>query len=942
MLVLVDDHSRYSSTHTLPHSPQQNGVAESRIREITKIARCLLAHASTPPSLWGYALLHATLLLNLRSHPCHTATTPTELWSGTKPDAAGLRVWGCKAYVLIPPPERTHGKLASRALECVYLGHNRDSPGYLFLHPPSGRLIRSIDVVFDETTPYYSSPPPDPLPPPTRPLAWTDTVLLPLLPPAPLLPPLPTPLPPPSSADIYDPTAPASPAHSAAPSPSSPSYSPSHPSQQPQQQPQGQQQQQQQPQQQPQGQQQQPQQQQQQQPQQQPQQQQHPQQQQQQGQPQQQPQGQQQQPQQQQQQGQPQQQPQQQQQGQQQWPPQQPQGQPQQQQQQPQQRPQQQQGVQQQQQQQRRRASARSSPFLLPRMHTRSLDPILGTPPPSSLHQLEDSHEEFAMVRHHTPSIFTLYPDLFGALILSAISAPTIFVPTTFQEAITCPDADKWLAAIFLECEAFIRNDSFIDVPLPPDANLVEGKWIFRVKQLPGEEPVYKARYVAKGFTQTWAEDYWFTFAPTLRQATLRTLMDIGARDDMEIDSMDVSNAFLQGELHERIFLRRPPGFHAAFPENTVWQLKRPVYGLKQAPREWHAKLSATLQSLGFSPSHSDASLFIRSSPSRFFISVYVDDMILLADTRADMDHVKRSLQERLKCKDLGPLQNYLGMAITRDRSARTITLSQSHYIGQVLEKFEMAQAKPVSTPLPFGHQLAPPTSPSTSSRPYAELVGSLMYAMMCTRPDLAYPVSVLARFVGPGRHTEEHWTAAKRVLRYLRGTRDHALTLGGSSPPLLSGFSDSSWADCQPDRRSSQGYGFTLGSGLISWRSTRSSAIALSSCEAELYAGTMAAQESRWLCFLLAELGVPQRCPTLWCDNASTIHLTQDPVFHGRSKHIELRYFFIRELVQQNLIAVRKIAAEANLADIFTKALLRPAHSALLRLIGLAPPGAP
>ncbi|CAI7846245.1 unnamed protein product [Closterium sp. NIES-54] len=390
----------------------------------------------------------------------------------------------------------------------------------------------------------------------------------------------------------------------------------------------------------------------------------------------------------------------------------------------------------------------------------------------------------------------------------------------------------------------------------------------------------------------------------------------------MEIDSMDVSNAFLQGDLHERIFLCRPPGFHAAFPDDTVWQLRRAVYGLKQAPREWHAKLSATLQSLGFSASHSDASLFIRSSPRRVLISVYVDDMILLADSKTAMDQVKRSLQERLKCKDLGPLQNYLGMTITRDRPARTITLSQSHYIGQVLEKFEMAQAKPVSTPLPFGHQLAPPTSPSASSRPYAELVGSLIYAMMCTRPDLAYPIS--------------------RVLRYLWGTKDHALALGGSSPPLLSGFSDSSWADSQPNRRSSQGYGFTLGSGLINWRSSRSSVVALSSYEAELYAGTMAAQESRWLCFLLAELGAPQRCPTLWCDNASTIHLTQDPVFHGRSKHIELRYFFIRDLVQQGLIAVRKIAAEANLADIFTKALLRPAHSTLLRLIGLAPPGVP
>ncbi|CAI7729998.1 unnamed protein product [Closterium sp. NIES-54] len=512
----------------------------------------------------------------------------------------------------------------------------------------------------------------------------------------------------------------------------------------------------------------------------------------------------------------------------------------------------------------------------------------------------------------HTLFLASIFHDFLGLPVLGATSTPTIFTPSTFKEAIACLDADRWIAAIFLECEAFIRNDSFVHVPLPADANLVDGKWFFRVKQLPGEDPVYKARYCAKGFTQTWAEDYWLTYAPTVKPPTLRTLLDVGARDNMEICSMDVFNAFLQGDLHGRIFLRRPLGFHAAFPENTVWQLRRPVYGLKQAPREWHAKLSATLGSLGFSVSHSHASLFLRSSPRRFFIL------------------------------DLGDLTHYLGMAITRDRPARTITLSQSHYISQILEKFEMTQASPMATPLPFGHQLAPPTSPSSSSHPYAELVGSLMYAMMCTCPDLAYPISVLARFVGPGRHTEVHWKAAERVLRYLRGTKDHALTLGGSSPPFLSGFSDSSWADSQLDRRSSQGYGFTLGSDLVTWRSTRSSSVSLSSCEAELYVGTMAAQESRWLCFLLPELGAPQPCPTLWCDNASTIHLTQDPVYHARSKHIELCYFFIRELVQRGLLAVCKIAAEANLADIFTKALLRPAHSALLRLIGLARPGAP
>jgi hypothetical protein len=206
----------------------------------------------------------------------------------------------------------------------------------------------------------------------------------------------------------------------------------------------------------------------------------------------------------------------------------------------------------------------------------------------------------------------------------------------------------------------------------------------------------------------------------------------------------------------------------------------------------------------------------------------------------------------------------------------------------------------------------------------------------VCTRPDLAFPVSVLSRYVAVGRHTDLHWKAAKRVLRYLRSSTDLTLLIGGSSPPLLEGFTDSSWADDLTDRRSSQGYGFRLGSGLISWRSTRSSSIALSSCEAELYAGTMAAQEARWLCFLLAELGFPQQPPTLWCDNQSTIALTKDPVFHNRSKHIQIRDFFIRDLVQRGELVVQHIPTEDNIADIFTKALSQDSHQRLLPLLGL------
>ncbi|CAI7906618.1 unnamed protein product [Closterium sp. NIES-54] len=244
-----------------------------------------------------------------------------------------------------------------------------------------------------------------------------------------------------------------------------------------------------------------------------------------------------------------------------------------------------------------------------------------------------------------------------------------------------------------------------------------------------------------------------------------------------------------------------------------------------------------------------------------------------------------------------------------------------------------MQEAASMPTPLSLQHQLTAPSvpSPEPCDEAYPELVGSLMYAMMCTRPDLAYPVSVLSRYVAPGRFTSHHWSAAKRVLRYLKGTQDYVLTLGGFSPVRLEGYSDSSYADDQSDRRSFQGYCFTLGSGVVSWRSTRSSSVSLSTCEAELYAGTMAAQEARWLSFLLAELGYPQPAPTLWCDNESTIHLTKDPVFHGCTKHIEARHYFLRELVQREQLKAEHIASDCNLADLFTKSLVRQDHYRLL-----------
>ncbi|CAI5534769.1 unnamed protein product [Closterium sp. Naga37s-1] len=405
------------------------------------------------------------------------------------------------------------------------------------------------------------------------------------------------------------------------------------------------------------------------------------------------------------------------------------------------------------------------------------------------------------------------------------------------------------------------------DIPTPRSyAEAMEGLYSSQVKRPPGSPPVFKARYVARGFSQREGVDFFQTFSPTPKMTTLRVLLHVAAQRDYELHCLDFSTAFLQGTLHEEIWLRRPPGFTGSFPPGTQWSLRRPVYGLRQAPREWHDTLRTTLAALGFAPSTADPSLFLRTDTTLppFYVLVYVDDLVFAtADTEA-LAHVKSELQKRHTCTDLGELTSYLGLRITRDRAQCTITLTQSHMVQQVLQRFRFTYSSPQPTPLPTGHSLsALPSDESVEpSGPYPELVGCLMYLMTCTRPDLAYPLSILARYVAPGRHRKEHMDAAKRVLRYLCSTSGMGLVLGGRRDVVLTGHSDASWADDLATQRSSQGYTFSLGSGSVSWRSTRSSSVLSSSCEAEIYATAMAAQELRWLTYLLTDLGERPRSP--------------------------------------------------------------------------------
>ncbi|CAI7872052.1 unnamed protein product [Closterium sp. NIES-53] len=416
---------------------------------------------------------------------------------------------------------------------------------------------------------------------------------------------------------------------------------------------------------------------------------------------------------------------------------------------------------------------------------------------------------------------------------------------------------------------------TYVDEVPPSGANIVSGMWIFRVKRPPGSPPAFKARYVARGFSQRQGVDFFQTFSPTPKMTTLR------------------------GSLHEEIWLRRPPGFTELFPTGTQWSLRWPVYGLRQAPREWHDTLRTTLASLGFAPSTADPSLFLRTYATLppFYVLVYVDDLVFAtADTEA-LALVKSKLQKRHTCTDLGELTSYLGLRITRDRAQRTITLTQSHMVQQVLQSFGFTYSSPQSTPLPTGHSLsAPPSDESVEpSGPYPELVGCLMYPMTCTRPDLAYPLSLLARYVAPGRHRKVHRDAAKRVLRYLCSTSGMGLVLGGRAQAVRTGHADASWADDLATQRSSQGYTFSLGSG----------------------------SELRWLTYLLTDLGeVPRSPPVMYVDNKAMLALCQKHRLEHRTKHIALRYFLARELQQHGQLRLAYVASQANTADVFTKAL--------------------
>lgn len=515
--------------------------------------------------------------------------------------------------------------------------------------------------------------------------------------------------------------------------------------------------------------------------------------------------------------------------------------------------------------------------------------------------------------------------------------------PLTIREAMSCDDANKWEQAMQEEYKSLMDNGTWELTSLPKNRNAIGCKWVFRTKRdATGDVIRYKARLVAKGFSQIEGVDFHETFAPVAKFTTIRCILAIGAAMDLEMHQMDVKTAFLNGELDEDIYMVQPEGFVQPGNENLVCKLNKSLYGLKQSPRAWYQKIDTFLVHIGFTRSIADHSLyFMQKGQHVVIVIIYVDDLIILASCMSSLKALKAMLENEYEMSDLGELHFCLGVEFVRDRVSRTISMNQSKYVMDVLKRFGMEDCKPVGTPLDVNSRLVKLTdeeyaleAQSMVDVPYKQAVGSLMYAMIATRPDLAYPISVVSQHMA--RPGSSHWVAVKRIMRYLKGTSDVRLCLGGDNI-VLSGYCDADYAGDTNDRRSTTGYMFKVGSGAVSWNSKRQQTTATSTVEAEYMATSHGTKEAIWLRQLMADVRCTQEeATTIMCDNQGSMSLAKNPTHHSRTKHIDVQYHFIREKLEMKVIELKYCPTEHMVADVLTKALARDRHQRLVEAFGL------
>ena len=508
--------------------------------------------------------------------------------------------------------------------------------------------------------------------------------------------------------------------------------------------------------------------------------------------------------------------------------------------------------------------------------------------------------------------------------------------PLTYQQAMNGPYTKQWKEAMDKQMQSFATMGTWKLIPRPENTPVLSGKWVYKIKKKLDGSILYKARWVVRGFEQIYGVNYDQTFASVVKSMSYKVLFAIMAYYDLDCEQMDVITAFLNALLREKVHVQQPTGYEEG---DLVCLLLRALYGLKQAPREWYYTLRDFLLSIGFKHTESDHSLFVNESTC-LIVSVYVDDIQIFGPKGSlEISKLKKELHRRFAMTDLGPVTGYLDMEIQRMRSERTVRITQQAYLKKVLTRFGMATCTPVLTPMLPGTQLQEELvdqAPSDIVRLYQSMVGSVMYAMIQTRPDICFPVTILSRF--NNNPNASHMMAIKRVLRYLRGTLDYGITYGKGNG--LVRYTNADWASNSETRRSLRAYVFMLYGGAVSWSSKRQQSIALSSCEAEYMAQTQAAKEAIWLTRLLSELdiglGLPKAPILIKADNQGAIALAKDPRFHSRTKHIDIQWHFVRDQVESGAVEFEWVRTNDMAADGLTKSLSKDKFAAFVRQIGL------
>ncbi|UYV80953.1 K02A2.6-like, partial [Cordylochernes scorpioides] len=507
-----------------------------------------------------------------------------------------------------------------------------------------------------------------------------------------------------------------------------------------------------------------------------------------------------------------------------------------------------------------------------------------------------------------------------------------IIEPTTFEQAINSKEAPYWRRAMKDELRSLEDRNTWTLSDLPLGKRPISSRWVFKIKtNSKGDVERFKARLVARGFSQKRNVDFFETYSPVINFSVIRMIFALTINKNWYNRHLDVDNAYLYGELNEEIYMSPPDGSNDEKCEGKVLKLNRPIYGLRQSGLEWYCTLDKALEDIGFRRLAACNCLY--TFEDKAVIAVYVDDLALFAESEDILTNIEEKIREKFKIKNLGPIKYFLGVEISYP-DENTIILSQGKYTMSILERFNMMECRGVSTPLDNSIPITKKDCPTTDKEkdeikhvPYRELIGSLLYLANSSRPDMTFAVTKLAQFCSnPG---ERHWQAAKHILRYFQATKNVSLIYKRGSDDILA-FSDSDWANDIDDRRSTSGSPVTINGCLVSWRSKKQNCVSLSTMESEYIALAQTTKEILWIAQILENLKCltnASRPITIFCDNRAAIEFSKNNIENNRSKHIDIRYHYIREKVNSGDIHVNYISTNDNLADIFTKGLKRTAH---------------